>query len=728
MLLSKVNRRKAGRFVPVVLAGLILAACTTQEPQAPAVDVQGPETGTSAYYLQQMQQSRDDSKTGWQLLAIRALINEGKSPEALKQLQALPDNMTAVQKQELSLLKAQYAVSVHNATGAVQQLKTIDLSSLSADQQSRYYRTFIAATAAQPTLDTLRAFIALQPLLQSTDEQQKNINATWQALRTIPQQQANNFVINANENILQGWLDLLGVYYRSNNNQDALKAGVKDWQIRYPDNPASKRLPAGLLQSMNMTAASTNTIALLLPLTGPAAIFSQAIEQGFEDARNGVLAQTPPPQTSGTPTGQATPATAAPTGTTAPVIGSADMPISATGPAPATATASPPAATPASPNAVVSPSAVSVTSLTEPATGTSSATAAPAGQVNGTSATPATAPANSQAQIRVYDTNAQPVDQLLQQAQNDGATLVVGPLLKENIQQVANTSTPLKILALNEPDGLQNHDNMCYFALSPEDEAREAARHMWAQNKRMPLLLIPSNSYGQRVAQAFAQEWQKLGGPLVEEQTFGSVADLKARINSNSGIAMTGTPVMVQPASSTAAGSAVSVAGMTFNAPQAPSEAPVAAPGNIDSVYIVASQGELALIKPMITMRTGSRSNIALYASSRSSQSGDGPDFRFEMDGLQFSDIPLLSGADPALMEQVLKKFDDDYSLARLYAMGVDAWTLANHFNQLRNSAGYQINGNTGILSAGANCVIDRTLSWNQYSQGQIVPVPQTGH
>lgn len=227
MLLSKVNRRKAGRFVPVVLAGLILAACTTQEPQAPAVDVQGPETGTSAYYLQQMQQSRDDSKTGWQLLAIRALINEGKSPEALKQLQALPDNMTAVQKQELSLLKAQYAVSVHNATGAVQQLKTIDLSSLSADQQSRYYRTFIAATAAQPTLDTLRAFIALQPLLQSTDEQQKNINATWQALRTIPQQQANNFVINANENILQGWLDLLGVYYRSNNNQDALKAGVK---------------------------------------------------------------------------------------------------------------------------------------------------------------------------------------------------------------------------------------------------------------------------------------------------------------------------------------------------------------------------------------------------------------------------------------------------------------------------------------------------------------------
>ncbi|MBS0908945.1 penicillin-binding protein activator [Tatumella sp. JGM118] len=726
MLLSKVNRRKAGRFVPVVLAGLILAACTTQQPPAPAVDVQGAETGTSAYYLQQMQQSRDDSKTGWQLLAIRALINEGKAPDAAKLLQTLPDNLTTVQKQELSLLKAQYAVSVHNAADAVPSLKAIDLSSLSADQKGRYYRTYIAATAAQPTLDTLRAFIALQPLLPSADEQQKNINATWQALRAIPQPQANNFVINANENILQGWLDLLGVYYRSNNNQDALKAGVKDWQIRYPDNPASKRLPAGLLQSMNMTAASTNTIALLLPLSGPAAIFSQAIEQGFEDARNGVLAQASSPQTSAASAGQASPATAAPSGTSAPVVGSADMPISATRPAAAAAPAAP-----VSQNAVVSPSAASVTSLTDPATGNPSA--ASAGQVNATPATPATpalpatAPANSEAQIRVYDTNTRPVDQILQQAQSDGATLVVGPLLKENVQQVANTSTPLNILALNEPDGLQNHANMCYFALSPEDEARDAARHIRAQNKQMPLLLIPANSYGQRVANAFAQEWQKLGGSQVEEQTFGSIADLKARINSNSGIAMTGTPVTVQPANNTA-GSAVSVAGMTFNAPQTAPEAPAAASGNIDSVYIVASQGELALIKPMITMRTGSRSNIALYASSRSSQSGAGPDFRLEMDGLQFSDIPLLSGANPALMQQAVKKFNNDYSLARLYAMGVDAWTLANHFSQLRNSTGYQIDGNTGILSAGSNCVIDRTLSWNQYSQGEIVPVPQTAH
>ncbi|WP_289465681.1 penicillin-binding protein activator, partial [Klebsiella pneumoniae] len=82
--------------------------------------------------------------------------------------------------------------------------------------------------------------------------------------------------------------------------------------------------------------------------------------------------------------------------------------------------------------------------------------------------------------------------------------------------------------------------------------------------------------------------------------------------------------------------------------------------------------------KPMIAMRTGSRSGAQLYASSRSAGGVNGPDFRLEMDGLQFSDIPMLSGGNPSLQQQALSSVRNDYSLARLYAMGVDAWSLAN--------------------------------------------------
>lgn len=126
----------------------------------------------------------------------------------------------------------------------------------------------------------------------------------------------------------------------------------------------------------------------------------------------------------------------------------------------------------------------------------------------------------------------------------------------------------------------------------------------------------------------------------------------------------------------------------------------------------------------MIDMRTTSQSRPALYASSRSFQAGLGPDFRLEMEGLQFSEIPLLAGSNPALMQQVTSQFKNDYSLVRLYAMGMDAWVLANHFTDLRQGSGQQIAGATGTLTATADCVINRQLTWLQYRQGQLVPVP----
>ena len=75
-----------------------------------------------------------------------------------------------------------------------------------------------------------------------------------------------------------------------------------------------------------------------------------------------------------------------------------------------------------------------------------------------------------------------------------------------------------------------------------------------------------------------------------------------------------------------------------------------------------------------------------------------------------------------ALQQQALAAVRNDYSLARLYAMGADAWSLANHFSQMRQVPGFELNGNTGDLSANQDCVINRKLSWLKYQQGQIVP------
>ncbi|BBG60011.1 penicillin-binding protein activator [Providencia rustigianii] len=190
----------------------------------------------------------------------------------------------------------------------------------------------------------------------------------------------------------------------------------------------------------------------------------------------------------------------------------------------------------------------------------------------------------------------------------------------------------------------------------------------------------------------------KRGGTALV-QTFGSVGSLKESINRGQGIRMTGTPINVD------------------------AQPMVQTEGGVDAVYIVATRDELTLVKPMIDMAISSRQRPALYASSRSNQGSSNADYRFEMEGVKFSEVPLLAGANSNLRKQAQGKVNNDYSLFRLYAMGIDAWSLANNYDNLQKNAQFRIHGASGTLTVHENCVVYRELPWLQFQQGQIKPV-----
>lgn len=664
-------RTQTGRVIPVLLAALFLAGCPSHAPQSPPPEVQGKADASSDYYLQQMQQSSDNNKADWQLLAIRSLLQEGKAPQASQQFNALPEKLNAAQKQEQQLLSAELSVAQNNMGAAKAALSQLDLGALSDQQKQRYYQAQIKTVQGRPSAELLRAYIAQEPLLKG-DEHQVNIDQTWLALTQMSPQESGSLLINANENVLQGWVDLLNNYQDNRTSPDQLKSAIQDWQTRYPHHPATKTLPTQLNQILNYQQSSVNSIALLLPLNGQAQVFANAIQQGFNAAKNGqtAIAAAPAPVTPATNTAQDGQAATSSDGQ------------------------STPSPAPYSDQAVTSPT---------------SAPEAPATSAGLSSSLP----------VKVYDTASQPLANILTQAQQDGASLVIGPLLKNEVDQLASSQSPLNILALNQPEHVENSPNICYFALSPEDEARDAAKFIHQQGKQQPLILAPRGALGDRIVNAFAQAWnqQSSAGPL--QQRFGNTAELKQAINSGAGLSLSGQPVSV---SQQQAQPGTTIGGLTIPSQVQPTVGSSVS-GNIDAVYIIATPDELALIKPMIDMRTTSRSRPALYASSRSFQAGLGPDFRLEMEGLQFSDIPLLAGANPALMQQVSSQFKNDYSLVRLYAMGMDAWTLASHFGEMRQIPGHQIPGATGMLSSGPDCTINRQLTWQQYRQGQLVPV-----
>lgn len=704
-------RKKATRSVPLLLAALIFAGCGTQAPDQTAAHMQGSAQADSGFYLQQMSQSSNDTKTNWQLLAIRALLKEGKTQQAAELFNQLPQDLNDDQRREQGLLSAELKVAQKDYAAAKKILGDIDVGALDKNQQARFWQAGITAEQGRPSLTLLRALIAQEPLLAGADKQ-KNIDATWQALASMTQEQAQTLVINADENVLQGWLDLQQMWFNNRSDPTMLKAGITDWQTRYPQNPGAKMLPTQLVNVQNFKPASTSKIALLLPLNGQAAVFGRTIQQGFEAAKNGTTAVS----------GSAVPAQSAqatnvndvvsPSAVETSDLTATQVPAQGTMQNPVTAPTTPPAATPA-PEAVQAPAETQAPVTAEqPQPQAAPAEQQPAAQPQAV----ATTSANPSAELKIYDTTAQPLDQVLAQVQKDGASIVVGPLLKNDVDTLIKSNTTLNVLALNQPENVQNRANICYFALSPEDEARDAARHIHEQGKQAPLLLIPRSALGDRVASAFADEWQKIGGGVVLQQKFGSVSELRAGVNGGAGIALNGSPV----SASLPQQQSVTIGGLTIPAP--PTDAQISGGGKVDAAYIVATPEEIAFIKPMIAMRNGSQSGATLYASSRSAQGTAGPDFRLEMDGLQYSEIPMLAGSNPPLMQQALSSVRNDYSLARLYAMGVDAWALANHFTQMRQVPGFELNGNTGDLTATQDCVINRKLSWLKYQQGQIVP------
>ncbi|WP_165730840.1 penicillin-binding protein activator [Enterobacter hormaechei] len=703
-------RKKAAHSVPLLLAALIFTGCGTQAPDQSTAHMQGSAQADSGFYLQQMSQSTNDTRINWQLLAIRALLKEGKTQQAAELFSQLPQDLNDTQRHEQTLLSAELKVAQKDYDGAKKILGTIDLSTLDKNQQARFWQAGITAEQGRPSLTLLRALIAQEPLLAGADKQ-KNIDATWQALASMTQDQAKALVINADENVLQGWLDLQQMWFNNRSDPNMLKAGITDWQKRYPQNPGAKMLPTQLVNVQNFKPASTSKIALLLPLNGQAAVFGRAIQQGFEAAKNGTTAVS----------GSAVPAQAAQAANVNDVVSpsAAETSDLTTAQTPAQGTMQNPVTAPTTQPATPAPAATQAPAET-PAPATAEQpqpqTAQPEQQPATQPQAVATTSANPGAELKIYDTSAQPLDQVLAQVQQDGASIVVGPLLKNNVEALMKSNTTLNVLALNQPEQVQNRANICYFALSPEDEARDAARHIHEQGKQAPLLLIPRSTLGDRVANAFAQEWQTLGGGVVLQQKFGSASELRAGVNGGAGIALNGSPV----SASLPQQQSVTIGGLTIPAP--PTDAQISGGGKVDSAYIVATPEEIAFIKPMIAMRNGSQSGATLYASSRSAQGTAGPDFRLEMEGLQYSEIPMLAGSNPQLMQQALGAVRNDYSLARLYAMGVDAWALANHFTQMRQVPGFELNGNTGDLTTDQDCVINRKLSWLKYQQGQIVP------
>lgn len=284
---------------------------------------------------------------------------------------------------------------------------------------------------------------------------------------------------------------------------------------------------------------------------------------------------------------------------------------------------------------------------------------------------------NSGVQVQVLDTDSADINALIAQAKQNGANVIVGPLLKERVDALANSPeiNGVNVLALNAGANVRALPQVCYYALSPESEAKAAAEKMFRDGQKTAYVSTPQDDFGQRAAEAFTTRWRQLTGNDADVRYYNSSEDAIA------GIQSTGA--------------------------------------NQGGLYILGNPDQVYDIKQGID-GTPLKGVFGIYTSSRSNSPANGSDYNTAMEGVKFSEIPLLADPSSDEYQKAANLAASDFQRMRLYAMGADAWLLANKFNEVSKVPGYKVSGLTGNLSAGQNCNIDRSLSWLQYRNGAV--------
>lgn len=281
--------------------------------------------------------------------------------------------------------------------------------------------------------------------------------------------------------------------------------------------------------------------------------------------------------------------------------------------------------------------------------------------------------------VKVYDTDSKPLEDLITDAKNDGVQTIIGPLLKSRVDEMVASAQigNVNVLALNSTPNVKAISRVCYYGLSPEAEAKAAAERFFRDGISHALVATPQGDFGQRSADAFAQRWRQLTGKDADIRYYNEPLDSVASLQNS-------------------------------------------AVGAGAGLYALGTAEQVLQIKQELDA-SQLANQFPIYTSSRSNSSHNDQDFRLAMEGVKFSEIPLLADVSSDEYRKAGQLADNDFAMMRLYAMGSDAWSIANKFNEFRQIPGYKVSGLTGILSAGRNCNIEREMSWLQYRAGEVV-------
>jgi outer membrane PBP1 activator LpoA protein len=300
-----------------------------------------------------------------------------------------------------------------------------------------------------------------------------------------------------------------------------------------------------------------------------------------------------------------------------------------------------------------------------------------------------------------------------QQAVLDGAQFVIGPLRKEAVQALAmQPQLAVPVLSLNqiEEPALSN-PALYQFGLAPEDEAREVARLAWREGYTRSIALLPESEWGERVYTAFAEEWDTLGGEILDTRRYDNTKTDHGKIISDS---------LHLDSSKARHQQLTRQLGMTLEFEPRRRE-------DVDFFFLIASPNQARLIRPQLSFYRAT--SLPVYATSRvySGQPNAAQDA--DMNGIVFCDMPWTLDND-SNWQHLQQTINDSWPAAanrygRLFALGIDAYRLVPYLGHASAGMFGAYRGVTGNLTLNHQGMVSRTLRCAEFTHGLPVLLEQ---
>ena len=292
----------------------------------------------------------------------------------------------------------------------------------------------------------------------------------------------------------------------------------------------------------------------------------------------------------------------------------------------------------------------------------------------------------------------------------DGANIVIGPLDKTSVELLAaHDALTIPVLALNRINEDIEQNNFFQFALAPEDDARNQAEYANKMGYKRAIVLSPRNDWGDRVAEAFTNEWRNSGGQLVTRAKYNETENDYSHIL---------TPILGVDSSVQRYQNLRRTLGK-------PLEFEPRRRQDVDFLFMV---GRPLKARQLLTQLRFHRSGkLPILATSHAYGGEANAQQDIDLNGLIFTDIPWMfteqSQQDPAYAAVRRQATGDIGSFVRLAALGVDAYRMIPFLTAMSGSEDEKYNGATGILTINEQGQIERTMSFATIRNGLIEPL-----